>query len=135
MDFKFWYMKILGFFITIVGFSYCLTSFFNMFEVLLGNKIVVATNNVWVMCIGLIFPLFTFIFGVFFYFYADVWRNENNKIVLASIIMFFASSIFNILLPIINEHESLIAFIHPSFGYSILIIGIMLIYGKYKYKY
>ena len=124
---------------TIIGFSYCLTSFFNFFEILLGNKIVVDGSNIWFMVIGLIFPLFIFIFGVFFYFYADSLANENNHKVLISIVLTIIISVINIILSIISISndffEDILILVHPSFGYTALIIGVLLIYGKYKYKY
>lgn len=139
MNNKFWYMKLLGFFITIIGFSYCLTSFFNLFEFLFGNKLIVEGANMWIMGIGLIFPLFIFIFGVFFYFYSDTLPGDNNRNILISIIITVVISIINIILSIIklstDFFEDLFMLIHPSFGYSVLIISVLLVYGKYKYKY
>lgn len=139
MNMKFWYMKILGFLCTLIGFSYCLTSFYNLFETILGNKIIAESSNVFVMAIGLVFPLFLFIFGVFFYFYADVLGKEKNKSVLSCIIVMFMVSIINILLSIININggflSDIIMLIHYSFGYVNLIISCFLLYGRIKYKY
>lgn len=135
MKTKFWFMKIFGFLITIIGFSYCLTSFFNFFEVIFGNKIIVEGANIWLMGVGLIFPLFLFTLGVYFYFYADYVVQDNNKIVLTSIIILFIISIGCIILSIFKENSNLLGLIHPSFGYSLLIIGVLLVYGRLKYKY
>lgn len=139
MNAKFWYMKILGFLITIIGFSYSLTSLYNFFDIVFENKIMVEGSNILVMSLGIIFVIFVFIFGVFFYFYADVFKNERNKLVLISIIIMFIISIINILSSSIDFvsrfFNDLVELIHPSFGYANLILGVLLVYGYFKYKY
>lgn len=139
MSIKFWYMKILGFLTTLIGFSYCLTSFFNLFETIFGAKIITEGSSVFIMSIGLIFPLFVFIFGVFFYFYADVLDSKNNKNILISIIIMLVIGIFNVLLSLFNINilfiSDVLAFIHYSFGYVVLVISSFLLYGRIKYKY
>ena len=139
MNTKFWYMKILGFLITIIGFSYSLTSLYNFFDIVFENKIMVEGSNIFIMCLGIVFALFIFVFGVFFYFYADVYKNERNKLVLISIIIMFIISVFNIFSSTVSLtsrfFNDLVALIHPSFGYVNLILGVLLVYGYFKYKY
>lgn len=67
---KFFYMKIVGLLWVIGGFSYSLTSFYNFYDYLFGN-VSIANGNIVIMALGLIIPLYSFIFGVYFYFYTD----------------------------------------------------------------
>lgn len=140
MSLKFIYMKLLGLFMTVVGFAYCLTSFYNFFDVLLGEKLISQNVNILIASIGLFFPLFVFIFGVYFYFYADVLTDKSSKLTLIGTITLSIISIIKILLGTklfsrLGELSYLIEFIHPSFGYVILLISFLLIYGKFVYKY
>ena len=141
MTAKFLYMKLLGLMSVTFGFGYCLTSFYNFFDVVLGNGLVDANANLYIMSLGLIFPLFIFIFGVFFYFYADVYHDKKSNAILISTIIVTMIGILKLLLfndkvvKILWFVKDLMGFIHISFAYVVLIISILLIYGRLKYKY
>lgn len=141
MNLKFWYMKSLGFLMVIIGFMYSITSFYNFFEVVFGNKIMVQDANIWLMSIGLLFPLFVFVFGVFFYFYADLFSEKPSKWVLVSLVLMIIIAFFNILLSIFWDNSSwqsfvsISEFIHRSFGYVVLFLSIFLLWGKKRFKY
>ena len=126
---KFLYMKILGLFIVILGFSYCLTSFYNFYSYIFGvNNI--ANGNIYVMTLGLIFPLFTFIFGVFFYFYSDRDFASINPLILSSGI-----SILIIGLSRIFISSGIMEFIHFTFAYVEIVLSLLIIYGCFRFKY
>ena len=57
---KYLYMKLLGLFIVIFGFSYCMTSFYNFYDYIFGVR-TIANSNIYIMALGLIFPLYTFV--------------------------------------------------------------------------
>jgi len=134
---RFLYMKLLGFFTAIVGFSYSLTSFFNFFEVVFESKITPGGINIWISGIGLLFPLFVFVLGVFFYFYADVFDGNRSKLVLVAIIINVIINVICIIPLIFKEIfiSNMIEFIHFSFGYILVLLNIFFLYGKYNYKY
>lgn len=134
---KFIYMKLLGFLTSIIGFSYSLTCFYNFFGILFRDKIITSGINIWISWIGLLFPLFIFVFGVFFYFYADVFSLEKNKWILYSVILSFIISLLCIFESIfeIKLLSDLMEFLHYSFGYVLLVLNILYLYGKYRYKY
>lgn len=141
MNLKYWYIKFIGLLLVIFGFGYSLTAFYNFFDVLLADKIVLANVNLWINSIGIIFPLFIFIFGMFFYFYGDVYQEKPKKSILICSIVVNVVGIIKLLL--INEtiYNKLgevghcLDFVHPSFAYITLLLGIVLIYGHVKYKY
>ena len=133
MSSKFLYMKFLGLFMVVIGFSYCLTSFYNFFDAIFGN-IVSASSNLLVTSLGLIYPLYIFIYGIFFYFYADICNDKSSKLILLSIILLSVFSILKILFDIFSISE-IFDFVHISLAYLTLIIVIMNVYGSIKYKY
>ena len=126
---KFIYMKLLGLILVIAGFSYCMTSFYNFYEYIFG-EVQIANANTLIMSLGLLFPLYTFIFGVFFYLYTDKDFSKINPVVLISGI---GMSIAGIVRLIINN--GIMEFIHISFAYVLIIMGIAIIYGCKRYKY
>lgn len=140
MTARFLYMKFLGLLLVIVGFSYCLTSFYNFYDYIFSSN-VINGFNITIMCLGLLIPLFVLIFGIYFYFYADKNRVKINKFIMISILILLASGVLKIFFShvLINKYLFFIAqmmnFIHLSYGYVILILSIMLIYGCFKYKY
>ena len=82
---KFTYMKLISLLLIILGFGYSITSFSNFYAYLFGD-IIIANANTYIMATGLLFPLYTFIFGVFFYFYTDKYfayikDNDLNEFV------------------------------------------------------
>lgn len=135
MSIKFLYMKLVGLLMVVVGFTYSLTSFYNFFDVIFGNKIMVESANIYIMSIGLIFPLFIFIYGIFFYFYADIYKDKSSKLVFILSIITFIIGISKLVLYNKIIPSYLMEFTHISFAYCVLILSIMLIYGKLKYKY
>lgn len=137
---RFIYMKFIGFLLVVLGFSYCMTSFYNFYEYVFG-KIVIASSNVLLMSLGLLLPLYMLVFGIYFYFYADKNITKVNKFILSSSILFIVSGIVCLILksPIIYKNMFFIAqtveFLHISIGYVLLLLGIMITYGCIKYKY
>lgn len=126
---KFLYMKILGLFMVILGFSYSITSFYNFYSYIFGvNNI--ANGNIYIMALGLIFPLFTFIFGVFFYFYTDKDFGSINLFVLSSGISMLIVGIARLFIS-----NGIMEFIHFTFSFVVIILSILLIYGCFRFKY
>lgn len=126
---KYFYMKILGLFIVVLGFSYCMTSFYNFYDYIFGTT-VIANSNIVIMTLGLIFPLYTFIFGVYFYFYTDKDFGSINFFVMSSAISMMIVGIARIIIS-----DGIMTFLHSSFAYVMLVLSIFLIYGCIKYKY
>ena len=126
---KFFYKKIVGLLMVIAGFSYSLTTFYNFYDYIFGNQ-VIANANILIMSIGLLFPLYTFIFGIYFYFYQDKeFGNVNPFIMITSIVMM----IIGIIRVIISD--GIMQFIHFSFAYVIVFLAILLFVGCKRFKY
>lgn len=126
---KFIYMKLVGLLLVVLGFSYCLTSFSNFYAYLYGD-IQIANANVYLMTLGLFFPLYTFIFGVFFYFYTDKQFAYINPFVLTSGIGMFLVGILRLII-----NTGIMEFIHVSFAYVLILLGILVICGCIRFKY
>ena len=126
---KYIYMKLVSLMIVIIGFSYCLTSFYNFYDYIFVANFI-ANVSIYIMAIGLTFPLFTFIFGVFFYFYTDKDFATINPFILSSGISLLIVGIARIFIS-----NGIMEFIHFSFAYVIIILSILLIYGCFKFKY
>lgn len=126
---KFVYMKLLGLLLVILGFSYCLTTFSNFFAYLYGD-IEIANANIYLMSIGLIFPLYMFIFGIYFYFYTDKEFAYINPFILISGISIFILGILRLFIS-----NGIMQFIHLSFAYILITCGLLLLYGVFRYKY
>lgn len=126
---KFFYMKVLGLFMVIIGFSYCLTSFYNFYDYIFGVNHI-ANSSILIMAIGLIFPLFTFVFGIYFYFYTDKDFGSINPFILASGISLLIYGISRLFI-----NNGIMEFIHISFGYVIILLSGLLIYGCFRFKY
>lgn len=140
MNLKFLYMKFLGLLLVLVGFSYSLTSFNNFFSFVFKTKIFAENLNIYVMSIGLVVPLFIFIFGVYFYFYTDFNIEKINKFIFISFILILLIALMMICfneLYIINNFIvfQIYQFIHISCAYVLIFLAIMGIYGCIKYKY
>ena len=137
---RFLYTKFVGFLMVVLGFSYCMTSFYNFYEYVFG-KISIANSNVFIMMLGLLIPLYMFIFGIYFYLYADKNITKINKFILITALMFVIVGMLCLLLnnSIIYTNlffiDQVTEFLHVSVGYSMIIMGIMMIYGCIKYKY
>ena len=126
---KYAYMKLLGLFLVVVGFSYCLTSFSNFYAYIFGD-IEIANANVVVMCMGLLFPLYMFIFGVFFYFYTDKQFAYINPWVLGSGIFLLIGGILRLFI-----NYGIMEFIHISFAYVLILFASLIIFGCFRFKY
>lgn len=140
MNLKFLYMKFLGLLLVLAGFSYSLTSFNNFFSFVFKTKIFAENLNIYVMSIGLVVPLFIFIFGVYFYFYTDFNIEKINKFIFISFILILLIALMMICfneLYIINNFIvfQIYQFIHISCAYVLIFLAIMGIYGCIKYKY
>ena len=126
---KYVYMKLIGLILVMVGFSYCLTSFSNFYAYLFGD-IIIANANVYLMTAGLIFPLYMFIFGVFFYFYTDKQFAYINPFVLISGVFMVVTGIIRLIIS-----HGIMEFIHVSFGFVSILMGILIILGCIRFKY
>ena len=126
---KYVYMKLISLTLVILGFSYCLTSFSNFYAYLYGD-IQIANANVYLMASGLIFPLYMFIFGVFFYFYTDKQFAYINPVILSSSIGMIIAGILRMFI-----NNGIMQFIHLSFGFVLIVFGILLVYGCFRFKY
>ncbi len=136
MKSRFLYMKILGLLLVIVGFSYTITSFYNFFEYIFGYKILSENLNIYLMIIGLIIPVYIFIYGIYFYFYTDFNIVKTNKLLIVSNIFFLLLSIAIFLTKSLNINIQVIfEFIHISLSYYLVILSVMGIYGCVKFKY
>ena len=126
---KYVYLKLVGLILVILGFSYSLTSFSNFFAYLYGD-IEIANANIYLMSIGLVFPLYMFIFGIYFYFYSDREFAYINPFILTSGIGILVLGLLRLFINI-----SIMTFIHISFAYVLIVCGVLLIYGCIRYKY
>ncbi len=126
---KFVYMKLLGLILVIVGFSYCMTSFYNFYEYIFGD-VQIANASTIIMSLGLLFPLYTFIFGMYFYFYTDKQFATINPFILISGVGLLVVGISRLFV-----NNGIMQFIHISFAYVLISCGLLLIYGVFRYKY
>ena len=137
MKSKYFYMKFLGLLLVLVGFSYSITSFNNLFSFIFKTRIFNENLNIYLMSIGLILPLYTFLFGVHFYFYIDYNFEKINKFIISSYILLLIFGICMIIftnIKILNINQ-IFEFIHFSLSYILIVLSIMGIVGCVKYKY
>ena len=134
MKSRYLFMKILGLLLVIVGFSYSITSFNNFFEYIFGYKIYMENLNLILMIIGLVIPIYVFIYGIYFYFYSDFNITKTSKIIILNFIVFLVISLLICYLKE-NKYLEIFEFIHISFGYCLFLLSIFGIYGCMKYKY
>lgn len=138
---RFIYMKFLGLLLVLVGFSYSITSFNNFFSYIFDYQIFEESLNGYIMSIGLIIPLFVFVYGVYFYFYTDFNITKISKLLVGINLFLLIISGLMIILNTMNSYFSNIIifqvfeFIHESFGYCLLILSLMGLFGCFKYKY
>ena len=139
MTVRYLYIKFTGLLLVIVGLSYAITSLYNLFGYLYGD-IIVNNGNTVLMILGLIIPFFIFIFGVFFFVYYDNDVTKVNKLILALSISVIVMGLLIIILKsnyLVKNHfgiAQIVYFLHPSMGYSALIVGIMSLVATIKYK-
>ena len=134
---RYFYMKFLGLLLVLVGFSYSITSFNNLFSYIFKTKIFAENLNIILMSIGLIIPLYTFLFGVYFYFYTDYNIDKINKYIFISNIVLLVIGIVMISITgikFLNIYQ-IFEFIHNSLAYCLIVLSILGIYGCIKYKY
>ena len=140
MNSKYLFMKFLGLLLVIVGFSYSITSFNNFFSFIFKTRIFSENLNIYLVSIGLIIPLYIFIYGVYFYFYTDFNLVKINKFIFISNVIFFITSIIMFLfkeLYILNNVFifQIFEFIHISLVPCLLALSLLGLYGCFKYKY
>ena len=126
---KYIYMKLVGLVLVILGFSYSMTSFYSFYSYIFGN-IEIANANIYLMSVGLIIPLYVFIFGLYFYFYVDREFAYINPFILSSSICMLILGVVRLFI-----NNGIMAFIHISFAYVLITFGVLLIYGCFRYKY
>ena len=126
---KFFYKKIVGLLMVIAGFSYSLTTFYNFYDYIFGD-LVIANANIYVMSVGLLFPLYIFIFGIHFYFYQDREFGNVNPFILTTSIVMMIVGVIRIIIS-----NGIMQFIHFTFAYVIIFLAILLFIGCKKYKY
>ncbi len=123
------YMKILGLFIVILGFSYCMTSFYNFYDYIFGVHFI-ANSSIIILAIGLLFPLYTFIFGIYFYFYSDKDFSSINPFIMSTAVSMIVVGITRIVIS-----DGIMTFLHWSFAYVMIAIALFIGYGCIRYKY
>ena len=132
-------IKFTGFLLVILGLSYSITSFYNMFSYLYGN-VVINNSNTVVMIAGTVIPLFMFIFGIFFFMYTDSNVTKiNKKIFICSIIMM----VFGLVILLFKNNylinhafglAQIVYFLHFTLGIVFLVLGLMVMYACIKFK-
>lgn len=140
MKSRFIFMKFLGLLLVLIGFSYSITSFNNFFSYIFDTKIYVENLNIYIMIIGLIVPLYLFIYGIYFYFYTDFNITKINKFLFLNDLFFLIVGCLMIVLNSLNIYKDFILFqmfefVHISFAYCLIVLSFMGIYGCFKYKY
>jgi len=137
MKSRFLYMKLLGLLLVILGFSYSITSFYNFFEYIFDYKIYPENLNIYLMSIGPIIPLFVFVYGVYFYFYTDFNITKISKLVFTINISMFIISVLVLMFKNVSylNISQIFELVHGSFGYLLLVLSSMGIYGCFKYKF
>ena len=139
MTTRYLYIKFTGFLLVILGLSYSITSFVNMFSYLYGN-VVINGSNIFLMILGTIIPLFIFIFGIFYFMYVDDNITKiNKKILICSIIMIILGIlvlVFKMSYLVLHAFtiSQIFYFLHFSLGYVSIVLGGMVIYSCLKYK-
>lgn len=138
MSSKSLYMKFVSLLFIIIGFGYCLTSFYNLISYLTSG-VVIASNSIYLMAIGLFVPIMIFAFGLYFYFYNDEDREKINKfLIIVSVFMLLVGiflAVISIGFNISNVSLQVMEFLHKSIGYALVSLSIILIYGIIKYKF
>ena len=137
---RYLYMKFIGLLLVIVGFSYSLTSFNNFFSFIFKTRIFPENFNILFVSIGLVFPLYIFVYGVFFYFYTDFNITKINKFIFITNLVFIIVSIVMLIFKYLYNLNGIVIFqifefIHISLVPCLLLLGILGLYGCFKYKY
>ena len=137
---RYLYMKFLGLLLVIIGFSYSITSFNNFFSFIFKTRIFAENLNIFLVSIGLIMPLYTFVYGVYFYFYTDFNITKINKyLFISNLIMGIVGIVMLIIKELYNLNNiylfQIFEFNHISFGICLIILASMGLYGCFKYKY
>lgn len=140
MKSKFLYMKFLGLLLVIIGFSYSLTSFNNFFSFIFKTRIFNENLNIFLTSIGLIVPLYVFVYGVYFYFYTDFNIVKINKFIFISNLLFFIIGILMFLFKYLYTINNVLIFqifefIHMSMVPCLVIVSLLGLFGCFKYKY
>ena len=132
-------MKFIGFLLVILGFSYCMTSFYNFYDYIFGD-VVIANSNIIIMGLGLLIPVYILVFGVYFYLYADKNITKINKFILVTSIAFIIVGMLCLILNngIIRNKlffvAQLVEFLHVSIGfYHIFYVYLLNFYHPLHY--
>ena len=139
MTARYLYIKFTGFLLVILGLSYSITSFVNMFSYLYGN-VIVHGSSTFMMILGTVIPLFIFIFGIFYFMYVDDNVTKINKKIFVCSIIMMVMGLFILLFKInyLYSHMFAVAqityFLHFSLGFVSIILGAMVMYSCIKYK-
>lgn len=132
-------IKFTGILLVIIGLTYSITSLNNLFSYLYGD-ITVSNGNVIMMSIGVIIPLYIFIYGIFYFVYYDndITSINKNMLILSFLIIIFGIiiMIFKINYLVLNMFgiSQIVYFLHPSLGYVAVILGGLSTFVCIKYK-
>ncbi len=139
MSVRYFYLKLIGFTLAITGFGYSITSLYNLYDYVFGYHII-NNANILVMGIGVLLPMYMFVYGVFFYFYVDRDIRKINRWILVSSIdlIIFGIAVLIFKIPSINSHifrvSQVVEFLHFSISYVAILLGIFTLHACIKYK-
>jgi hypothetical protein len=125
--------------LVVIGLTYSITSLNKLFSYLYGD-ISVSNGNVILMSTGIIIPLYIFIYGIFYFVYydSDITRINKRMLILSFLIIIFGIiiMIFKLNYFILNVFgiSQIVYFLHPSFGYLSVILGVLSSFVCIKYK-
>ena len=139
MTLRYLYMKFTGLLAVVIGFSYSLTSFNNFFSFIFKTRIFPENYNIFFVSVGLIIPLYLFVYGVYFYFYSDFNITKINKFIFVTNIMYIIVGFVMLAFKYLYKNGFVIfqffEFLHISLVACLVFLGILGIYGCFKYKY
>ncbi len=139
MNSRYLYLKFIGFLLTVFGFSYSLTSLYNLYDYLFGYRIINHAST-FIMSLGILLPLYMLVYGLYFYLYTDRDITKMNKIIMISSIDLIIAGLFVIVFKIDFVHNTLFTvaqifeFLHVSMGYITTILGAISLHACIKYK-
>lgn len=132
-------IKFIGFLLIVIGLTYSITSLNKFFAYLYGD-ITVSNGHTILMAIGIIIPLYIFIYGIFYFVYYDNDITRINKVMLNLSILIMVFGLLILLLKInymvINLFglSQIVYFLHPSLAYVSIVLGALSTFACIKYK-
>ncbi len=132
-------IKFTGILLVVIGLTYSITSLNKLFSYLYGD-IIVSNGNVVLMSIGIIIPLYIFIYGIFYFVYydSDITKINKKMLILSFLIVIFGIiiMIFKLNYFVLNVFgiSQIVYFLHPSLGYVSVVLGLLASYVCIKYK-